>query len=225
MELSKSTWPSLLWTIIAKETVCELRQRYALSGLVMFAVVTLTCVSMSLGGASLTPVLAAVMLWVIIFFSAMAGLARVFVQEEQTGTFYTLRVYANGQAVLFGKMVFNIVLLLVLTALVLPLFVVFMNIDIYSWGMLVIVLLLGESGIGAASTIIAAIVARTEGQGTLFAVLTFPILLPLFLSSINATAKILSGATPGTGQLVFLVGFDSVLIAVSSLLFEYLWCE
>ena len=174
-------WPDMVRTVIAKELLSEYRQRYALSGLFMFALVTLSCVSLSLGDAGLTPLLAAAMLWIVIFFSAMAGLARVFIQEEQAGTMFTLRVYADGQAVLFGKMLFNICLLLALTVFLLPLFIVFLNINVGLWRMLIVVLILGECGVAATSTLTAAIVARTEGQGALFAVLSFPVLLPLLL--------------------------------------------
>ena len=145
--MQKFTWLKPVQAVLRKDMVCEFRVHYAMGTVCMFALVTLSSISMSLGGMRLTPILAAVFLWVIIFFSAMAGLSRVFVQEQEAGTHFTLRVYASPQTVLFGKLAFNLLMLLGLTALVIPLFVVFFDVEVTGWLVLSSVLLLGDIGI------------------------------------------------------------------------------
>lgn len=216
-------WLEPAAAVFRKDVLCELRSRYALSVLTMFALVTLSAVSMSLGGADLSPALAAVLLWITIFFSAMAGLSRVFVQEEESGTLFTLRVYVHAQAVLMGKLAFNLVLLAGLAALILPLFIVFFNIATVMWGSLAVAVAAGMAGMAAVATLTAALVAETRGKGSLFTVLTFPVLLPQFLASIQATAAVLAGELLPWTMVGFIFGYDVCIVIAASILFDYLW--
>ncbi len=218
-------WYRMVWAVVRKDAVCELRSRHAISSLAMFALITLASISLSLAGAELSPALAAALLWIILFFCAMAGLARVFVQEQETGTLFTLRLYANGQAVFWGKTAFNILLLVALTMLVLPLYVILLNYTIELWLDLGVVLILGDIGIAAVATLTALMVCHAGGKGTLFTVITFPLLLPQFLMVIAGTTRILGGSVPGIQELVFMAGYDITVLIAASILFDYLWCE
>lgn len=225
MQRKQLPWLSSVFAIAQKDALTEFRSRYALSSLVMFAIITLSAISMSIGGFGLTPAIAAVLLWITIYFSAMAGLARGFVQEQEAGTLVTLRIYAKAQAVLFGKFLFNIILMLVLLLILVPLFVLFLNIEVFYWGHFISVLALGSIGISIISTMTASMVAQTQGRGSLLSVLTFPLLLPAFLMVLQMTERILAGYSPDWQNLIFLMGYDVVMIIASSILFDYLWYE
>lgn len=225
MPHKQSIWDNPCLAVMTKDMLCEFRTRYAFGSLIMFALMTLSSVSMSIGSALLSAEFAAVLLWIILFFCAMAGLSRSFVQEQESGTMFTLRLYAGPQAVLFGKMLFNILLLLALTILVIPLFILFLNVDIQLPGLLVMVLLLGDVGIAAVSTLTAAMLARTQGKGSLFTVLTFPVLLPQFLSVISGTVKAISGVDIRWQEIIFMVSYDVIVIIAASILFDYLWYD
>lgn len=225
MERLKLFSHSAVWAVLMKDGQCELRTRYALSALLMFALVTLSSISMTMGGLTLQSDLTAALLWVILFFCAMAGLSRVFVQEQESGTIFTLRLYLSGQAVLFGKLLFNSIMLLILTLLLIPLFILFLNVTIPSWVPFILVLLLGNVGIAAAATLTAAMVARTQGKSALFTVLTFPVLLPQFLAAISLTTKILQNLDLSWQEYSFMAGYDIVLCIAASILFDYLWYD
>lgn len=209
--------------VFAKEVLLEFRNRYALSVLLMFAVMTFAGISISIGAQPLSSALSAAHLWVVLFFSAMAGLARTFIQEQDANTLMTLRVYAEPQAVLFGKMAFNIILLTGLSILVVSLFIAFFNIEVKLWFWLITVLSLGVVGMAVVTTIMAAIAAQSRNRSSLLTVLTFPILLPQFLTAIAATAAIFSGVLPDASVLIFLGGYDIVTVLAVSILFDYLW--
>ncbi|MGL5513685.1 MAG: heme exporter protein CcmB [Sporomusa sp.] len=221
----KLPWHSSLLAVVCKDALCELRSRYAFSSLAMFALVTVASVSMSMAGARIAAPLAAALLWIILFFCAMAGLSRVFVQEEETGTLFMLRLYARGQAVFFGKTLFNILLLLAVTAVVIPLFVLLLDYEILLWPAFIAVLVLGCSGIAAVSTLTALMVCRAGGKGALFSVITFPLLLPQFLTVIAATTQIFDNIAPDTQQFWFMTGYDIAVLAAASILFDYLWYD
>jgi heme exporter protein B len=212
--------------VFIKDFQSELRTRYAINALVMFVITTLSIILFSIGGERVSPDVLAGMLWVVIFFSAMSGLSRSFVSEEERGTTMTLQLLARPAIVYFGKLLFNLVLILSINALVVTLYLLFIPLFIVQTASIFfITLILGSVGLACASTIIAAIIAKANSKGTLYPVLSFPILLPLLMTVMNATKLALDGApiTEATGEFRVLVSYSAVLVAVSWVLFDYVW--
>ncbi|MCL1790982.1 MAG: heme exporter protein CcmB [Peptococcaceae bacterium] len=214
-----------VWAVLRKDALSELRSKYAFSTLAVFALTCLSAISMSIAGGDLTPLVQSVLLWVILFFSAMAGLGRVFVQEQDAGTLLMLKVYAPPQAVYFGKVIFNVLVLLCLSLLVLLLFIMFFGMAVTDWVVLIGALWLGSAGLSVVATMTAAMAAQVQGRSTLFTILTFPIILPEFLTAIETTRGILAGETVAASQFLFLGGYTLVALIVGSILFDYLWVE
>lgn len=212
--------------VLLKELTCEFRCRYGTGSLLMFSLTTLAAVSMSIGSQSLAPDFLAVLFWIILFFSAMSGLARVFLQESDAGTLQTLRLYASSQPVFFGKFFYNLLLLMALAVFLLPLFTIFLNVSIPHPGSLGLILLLGSTGLAAATTLTAAIITQAQGQSALFTVLSFPIILPLLLLCIQLTAGAFSPEDffPAS-RLLFIAAYDIVILALASVLFDYIWYD
>src|SRR5512137_2143660 len=111
-------WLVAAWAVCAKDLRAEFRTRYALSAIGLFAITTLTVISFALGPFGLGQDLLAALLWVVLFFAAMAGLSRAFVHEEESQTAPALRLAAPAGAVYLGKYLFNLVLLLLLEVLI-----------------------------------------------------------------------------------------------------------
>lgn len=218
---------SKAFAVFAKDLRTELRTRYALNAILMFGITTLAVVSYSLGQAGLPPKLLAALLWTIIFFSAMSGLAQVFVREEETGTALVLKLRADPTAVYVGKLLFNLTLLTVMTLIITPLFFMFTDAPVNGVGVLILILILGVIGLCAATTLVGAIIAKASVKGALFAVLSFPILIPILLLLVGSTADILDGKGL-SDVLVFLQGlvaYSVVMITLSVLLFRFVWLE
>lgn len=218
-------WLTEVWAVAVKDIRCELRSRYAINAFVLFGIVTLASVSLAVGPAGVPPELAAALLWVVFFFSAMAGLARGFVQEHEGGTIQALRIYAAAQAVLWGKLLINVLLLWALALFLVPLFIMFLDVAVQEASLLFAVLLLGLLGMAGISTFVAALIASTQAKGALFTVLTFPVLLPHFLGCITLTTKALTGGEWSGAELLFLLGYDGAILGLTSVLFDYLWYE
>ena len=106
-----SFWRSI-GAIFGKDLASELRTRFAVNTLLLFSVTSLTIVSFSTARTPLTKEAQSALLWIVIFFSAMTGLARSFVREEESGTADALRLTAPAESVFLGKFAFNCVLLL-----------------------------------------------------------------------------------------------------------------
>ena len=110
----------------------------------------------------------AVLLWIVIFFSALAGLDRSFVKEEESHTAPLLRLAASPSAVWFGKLLFNLLVIYVLMAILVPLFCVLMGYKILMVFDFVLILGLGGYALAVITTIVAAIIARAMTRGALF---------------------------------------------------------
>jgi len=214
-----------VWILFKKDLLCEFRTGYAIGTLLMFALLILSSISMTFSGISLSAELTANLLWMIIFFCSMAGLGRAFLEEQETGTLFTLSIYFRPQAIVLGKMLYNIALLIGLTCLIVPLFMIFLHVDFQLWRELFAVLLLGDIGIGAVSTLMAAMLGGAQGKHSLFTVLTLPIILPQFLSAIHATMTILSGNVPTIQEIAYMLGYDSIMILAGYMLYSFICCE
>lgn len=220
-------WLAAVWAICIKDLRAEFRTRYALGALGLFAMTTLAVISFTLGPYSLEQELQAAILWVILFFATMAGLARAFVHEEETGTAPALRLAAAPGAVYLGKYLFNLVLLLLLELLVVPLFIAMMGLPVGNLGLLLLVLVLGDLGLAGTTTMVAAIVAQASARGALFTVLAFPLLLPLLVSSVEGSRLALAGESLAAGwpNLQVLLAYAVAMVTVSLMLFPLIWTE
>ena len=128
-----SGWTTKALAVLTKDIRTELRTRYSLNALFMFAFTTLVVISFSLGQLSLNVQVLSALYWIIVFFSAMSALAGVFVKEEDTKTAQTLRLFARPSVVYAGKLAYNVLLLTILCVMVTPLYVVFMNVSVPDW--------------------------------------------------------------------------------------------
>jgi heme exporter protein B len=88
-----------------------------------------------------------------------------------------------------------------------------------------IILIIGSIGLSSVATIIAAIIAQASAKGTLFAVLAFPISVPILISGINGTSLAMDGEqfSGCLADLQILFSFSIVIITLSLLLFEFIW--
>jgi heme exporter protein B len=219
-------WLRSVGAIFRKDLESELRTRYAISALVMFVVTTIAIIMFSLGQENAPPEVLSGMLWVVIFFGAMSGLSRTFVMEEERGTSMTLQLLAPPSAVYFGKLLFNLVLVSALNVFTVLLYVFLINgFVIKTASVFLLTIALGSFGFASAATVIAAIIARANTKGTLYPVLSFPILLPLLITVIDATKSAAEGVPldESGGVFQFLVSYIVVLTTLSYLLFEYIW--
>jgi len=223
--LSSASWISRTLAILAKDARAELRTRYALNAVLLFALSSLVAVSMSLAGARPGPDMLAAFLWILMVFAAMAGLPRSFVHEEERQTSGWLKLSASPAMVYCGKFAFNLLLILLVELVTVPIFLVLLNVTPVHPAAFCLAIGLGCLGLAAAGTLVAAIVARTQNRGSLFAALALPLLLPVIVTGTIATRESLS---PGTGAVAWgevrvLLSYAVVVFTGGLLLFEFVW--
>jgi heme exporter protein B len=193
----------------------------------MFAVVTLVVVGMAVGREIVSPSLHASFIWIVILFSSVQSLAMSFIKEEDSRTSDTLRLFADPGVVYAGKLLFGFALIGFLLAILVPLYVILMNLEVPAAFHFLLCILLGSIGIASATVIIAAIVSKATVRGALFAVMSFPLLLPVLLSAIHATSAVLRGAEFADlwPHLKILIAYPVIVVTISYVLFDYVWDE
>ncbi|OGU59631.1 MAG: ABC transporter permease [Ignavibacteria bacterium RBG_13_36_8] len=214
--------------LFKKDWQSELRTRYAINALAMFVLITISVILFSVGSENISDYLTGGLFWVVIFFSAMSGLSRVFVSEEERGTTLTLQLIASPSTVFNGKLIFNLLLVCLMNLVITCLFsILFDSFIINNVFLFVFTLVLGSSGIAISSTIIAAIISKASAKGTLYPVLSFPILLPLILILLELTKFSMDGKSLEESfvELAVLVCYDVIMLTASHLLFDFIWRE
>ncbi len=214
------------YALFKKDYNSELRTRYAVNSLAMFIIVAISVILFSIGNEKVSQNLTGGLFWVVIFFSAMSGLSRAFVSEEERGTALTLQLISAPSTIFTGKLIFNLILVFCMNTIIALLYsALFSEFVVRNFLLFIITFVLGNIGLAVSSTIIAAIIAKAGSKGTLYPVLSFPILLPLILTAVKLTLFSMDGTTIETSkvELAIIACYDVIMISVSYMLFDFIW--
>ncbi len=211
---------------LKKDFRVEFRNRSALNLAVAFAGITTLAISLATGGVPFPANIQSVVLWIIMFFCAMNGLAHIFVREEEERTSLFLSLNSSHESIFLSKLIFNVIFFLVLQMIVCPLYIFFLQLQIKSPAVFILTILSGGICISAGTTILGAMVSKAGGRGSLFTIISFPVLLPVLWVAIATTTRSLEDeGYSNYGNIIFFLAFSGVIIAISFLLFRYVWVE
>jgi heme exporter protein B len=162
-------------------------------------------------------------LWVAFAFSGVLGLNRAFVMEKDRGCLEGLLLApVDHTAIYFGKAVSTMLFMLVVEALVLPIFTAFFGVNLFDL-QLILVVVLGTVGFASVGTVLSAMTAQTRAREVLLPILLLPVAAPVLIAAVKATAGILDGQSMGEilRWLQLLVAFDVIFLAVAFMTFDY----
>jgi len=215
--------------ILGKELRTELRARELLSTTIVFALIVIVLFSFAFDPtAAETRRYGPGLLWIAFLFAGSLMLNPSFAREQANDTWSALRsAPVPGFAILLGKMLANLIFLLLTEIVLAPVFCVLYNISLAGivWR-LAAVLALGTLGIVATGTVFSAIAAQARMREMLLPLLLLPILTPVLIAAVEATAGLMTDEPVlDRTWVTFLVGFDVVFITASWLLCDYLMEE
>jgi heme exporter protein B len=220
-ETARRTW-AMAW----KDVTVELRARERVNAMLFFAALVLFIFNFAVGpDLSRLRAVAPGLLWLAFLFTGMLGLGRSFQAERENECFEELLLTPGDRESLYlGKLAGNLLFMVAAEALILPLFAVLYNLDI--WGLLpalLLVAVLGSIGFSTIGTLLAAMTAHMRAREVMLPLLLFPLTVPVILGAVRSTEAILLGE--GLGQvahwLKLLIGFDIVFLVVCPLAFEF----
>lgn len=220
------TWAHRAWIILWKDLLVERRSKESLNTLFFFSVLLLFLFEFAIGPdrerlAGILPGL----LWLGFLLAGLLGLGRTFLAERENDCWEGLVLTPGDKSAIYlGKLAGNFLLMVVVEILLLVLFGIFYNVDL--WASLVslgVVMFLGTVGLAAVGTLFGAMTAHVRARELLFPLLLLPIQAPVLLGTVKATEAVLQGlALADVGHwLGLLAAADVVYLVVGVLTFEF----
>jgi heme exporter protein B len=162
-------------------------------------------------------------LWVIFVFAGTLGLNRSMSVEKDRGCMDGLLLApVDRSAIYFGKVLGNLVFMLMVEIIVLPIYSLLYNVNLFNPG-LMLVILLGSIGYVAVGTLLAAMAVQARTRDILLPILLFPVVLPVILAAVKASTGFLDGSEMDLIRpwLNLLIAYDIIFSAVAFMVFDY----
>jgi len=218
------------WCLLKKEMLLEWRSKYAFNGVLLYVVSTVfVCyISFNLsGGFTGTqgyPIVWNVLFWIIMLFAAVNAIAKSFLQEGKGRLLYYYSI-ASPQAIILSKTIYNVLLMSLLSVLALLVYLVFFTNTIGDPLFYFIAVLLGSMSFSTVFTMISAIASKAGNNGTLMAILSFPVVIPVILLLIRLSKNAMDGISRSFsyGGMGVLLAINAIVITTALLLFPFLW--
>lgn len=217
------------WSRVAaiawKDIVSELRSREIISSVLVFAVLVLVIFNFAF---NLSPEImlevAPGILWVAFAFAGVLALNRAFIPEKEEGCLEGLMICpVPREAIYVGKALGSLFFMLAVEAVVLPVFTLLFNINMLQPELLAVTLL-ATIGFVAVGTVFSALAVNTRAREMVLPILFLPIVSPVIISAVEASALALTGG--GWGDIVswlsLILAFDLVFLVVPFLVFPYI---
>lgn len=216
---------AILW----KEVLIELRNRYVISGLLLYVASSVAVIYFSLQySASLRSLDASVwgiFFWLVVLFSTVNAVANSFFREPE-GRFYYYYWTISPQALISAKLIYNFLFTILLSTITLVMFSVMLGEQILNYSLFFITLTLGATGYSFLFTTMSAIASRAGNNATLMAILGFPLVIPLIIFLTRLTAACLDSANTDDAALqnvLLLLAFNVLQPVMAVVLFPYIW--
>lgn len=212
-------------TIAGKDLLTEWRGKEVISATLVFSLLTIVIFNFAFEMQRIElPTVAPGILWVAFTFSGTLGLNRSFAVEKDRGSLAGLMLApVDRSAIYLGKMIANVLLMLLTEAILLPLFAVLFNMSMLRLAAVVPIVILGTIGFVAVGTLLAAVAMHTRAREVMLPVLLFPTLMPVIIAAVQATGAVLGGDSLTTlaPEMGILLAYDMILSVVAWLSFEY----
>jgi heme exporter protein B len=210
--------------IIWKDLAAEMRSRELLTAMLVFALLVILIFNFALDlDATTREVATPGILWATFAFAGTLGLNRSMALEKDRGCFDGLLLApVDRSAIYFGKLISNLVFMLIVEAVVLPVYSVLYNTNLFNPG-LVSVILLGSVGYVVVGTLLSSMAVQTRTRDVLLPILLFPVIIPILIAAVEASSGFLQGIALAEimPYINLLLVYDVIFTAVAFMVFDY----
>ncbi len=210
---------AVLW----KDIVLEARTKDIVVAVLVFSLLVILVFNFVIEPAPHMVVLVAPgILWVAFVFGGVLGLTRSFALEKENGSLHGLMLApVSRDTIFFGKMLAVFLLMLLVEAIVLPIFAVLFNLSLAA-PELVPVAVLATLGIATVGTVFSAMAVNTRAREVMLPMLFLPVALPIIIAAVEASGVVVRDG--GLGDLArwlpFLAAFDAIFLVVCPIAFH-----
>jgi heme exporter protein B len=211
--------------IVQKDLVAEFRSRELFTAMLVFSILVIIIFNFALElDISTRRGVTSGVLWATFVFAGTLGLNRSLSAEQDRGSFDGLLLApVDRSAIYFGKVISNLAFMLIVQAIVLPIYSALYGVNLFRPGLL-LVILLGSIGYTAVGTLLASMAVQTRTRDILLPILLFPVVLPLLIAAVKASAGYLTNAVAAdiTPWLNLLVAYDLIFTALAFMLYDFI---
>jgi heme exporter protein B len=209
--------------IVWKDLAAELRSKELISAMVVFAILMILIFNFALElDRSARENVAAGVLWVTTVFTGTLGLNRSLAVEKDRGSLDGLLLAPMDRSALyFGKALGNLLFILIVEAIILPVFNILFNVAMLQ-PLVLLIVLLGALGYAAVGTLLASLAVHSRSRDVMLPILLLPVAVPLLIAAVRASSAVLvaAGWDEISPWINLLLVYDVIFVAVAFMVFE-----
>lgn len=213
-----------LQAVVWKDLVAELRSRELVTAMLVFGLLVILIFNFALDlDPSTRATVTSGVLWVTFTFAGTLGLNRSMAVEKDRGCLDGLLLApVDRSAIYFGKVIGNLMFMIVVEIIVLPLYSVLYNTNLFRPGLLGVILL-GSLGYVVVGTLLASMAVQTRTRDILLPILLFPLVIPVILAAVRASTGVLEGrpAADILPSVNLLIAYDVIFTAIAFMVFDF----
>jgi len=210
-----------IFTLIKKDLLLEVRQQYSFYGILLYIMATIFVLYMTIREPE-----AKVwngLFWIIQLFICINAVAKSFLQETRGRMLYFYSI-VNPRDFILAKLVFNSVLMLLMSFLSILLFSLFLGNPVQKALPFIGLVLLGGWSLSLVFTFLSAIAAKAQQNAAIMAILGFPIIIPQLMLLMQLSNTVFSDKTGiAFSTLLLIVMLDVLVVMLAVILFPFLW--
>lgn len=211
-------------TLLQKEILIELRLQYSFYGVLLYVASTSFVLFMAISKPEKSVWIG--LYWTILLFASVNAVAKSFLQESKGRMLYFYTI-TNAIDFIFAKLIFNALLMVIITILSWLLIQLFLGNPVLKTGLFILVSFLGCLSLAFLFTLLSAIAAKAQQNAALMAILGFPLIIPLLLilyKLSNICLNVTDNSFP-YGLVAVIVGYNLLMLMLSIILFPFIWKE
>lgn len=214
--------------IVKKDILMEMRTKQVINAALVFAVLFVVVFSFTMEiGSNMEQKLSGGIFWVSVAFAGILSFNKTIGSETDNGSFEALMLApVDKSAVFFGKVISNMLFLFLVEVILIPLFLVFYNVNIIGHPLMVAVIILSTYAYSLIGTLFSIISVRTSSKEIMMPLLFLPFMVPVIIAAVLATNVFILG-----GQIqfsynwikltaVFDIIFTAIIYGIFSLIIE-----
>jgi len=223
-KLSLNTYLKAIGAIVWKDLAAELRSRELLSAMLVLALLVILIFNFAIElQPNLRSTITPGVLWVTLAFAGTLGLNRSMAIEKDRGCLDGLLLApVDRSAIYFGKALSNLAFMLIVAMIVVPIYSLLYNINLFDPGLL-LVIFLGSTGYVAVGTLLSSMAVQTRTREILLPVLLFPVIVPVLLAAVKASGGFLQNLPMDEiwPWVSILIAYDVIFSAIAFMVFDY----
>ena len=212
-----------IFAIVWKDLRAEFRSFELVSAMLVFSLLVILIFNFALElDIKTRQSVTAGVLWTTFAFAGTLGLNRSMAIEKDRGSLDGLLLApVDRSAIYFGKFISNLAFMLLVEIIVLPIYSILYNTNLFQPGLL-LVILLGSIGYTAVGTLLSAMSVQTRTRDVLLPILLFPVAFSVLLAAVKASGGFLNNSelTEILLPINLLIAYDVIFIAVSFMVFD-----